>query len=62
MTKIRQWILMENRLGRMDPEIYPVVVVSLGTAAWGAIILTRKAIYEFPSPNVVKVPKHEFRP
>lgn len=29
-------------MGAMDPEIYPTVVVSLGTVAWGAMILLRK--------------------
>lgn len=42
---------MENRLGSLDPEIYPVVVVSLGTAAWGALVLWRKARAEFPRPD-----------
>ncbi len=40
---LRGWIVMENKLGSMDPEIYPTVVVSLGTAAWGALVLFRKA-------------------
>ena len=43
LNRLRQLIMAENELGRMDPEIYPTVVVSLGTAAWGAMILLRKA-------------------
>jgi len=50
LARLRRMLVIENRLGTLDPEIYPTVIVSLGTAAWGALILWRKARAEFPKP------------
>lgn len=56
MARLRQMLQMENRLGALDPEIYPTVVVSLGTAAWGLMVLWRKARAEFPRPDQTAFP------
>lgn len=48
--RVYPWMRTENKLGQLDPEIYPTVVVSLGTAAWGLFVLLRKARTEFPPP------------
>lgn len=50
VNRIRQWIFTENRLGSLDPEIYPTVVVTLGTVGWGALILMRKFRDQVPPP------------
>lgn len=48
MARLRRWILAENRLGSLDPEIYPMVVVTLGTAGWAALVLLRKTRDLYP--------------
>lgn len=53
MAKLRQVLVNENaRYASADVEVYPLVVVSLGTLGWGAFVLLRKLRDTFPAPNV----------
>ena len=56
MARLRQMLVNENsRYGSVDVEVYPLVVVTLGTFGWGALMALRKLRDTFPAPNLSAV-------